>query len=60
MLAGVQCYQKLHGRVVVEQEVMASICPWGWMIVLMNSMVEGVEVDWRLFQVVEAEAVLKL
>jgi hypothetical protein len=30
------------------------------MIVLMNSMVEGVDVDWSSFQVVEVEAMLKL
>jgi len=50
----------LHGRVVVEQEVMALNCPWGWVIVLMNGMVVGEEEGRNLFRVVKVEVVLKL
>jgi hypothetical protein len=61
VLAGVQRCQKLHcdlhGRVVVEQEVTALNCPWGWVIVLMNSMAVGEEGDRKLFQM---EVALKL
>lgn len=39
---------------------MALICPWDWMIVLMNSMVVGVEGGRKLFQVVGAEEELLL
>lgn len=44
----------------MKQEVLVMICLWGWMIVLMNSMVVGVEEDRNLFWVVGAEEVLQL